>query len=184
MGSSHRLKFPGRTGQKEEMRQEEFLPFHRRQIEPRRGAVVIRKHLGPFRNHRLPAHPLLKGKAPLPASLMNALQGFRMRDQPAPCDFGRHLPGDVIRSRPQSSADNHEIRPSKGLQERFTDGLPVRHRCLPSNPEAQGKNLSCQPAKVGIPNRSKQEFASRVDDFNSHVRKPWGGSLRPTMRKR
>ncbi len=163
-GLEHRLQLARRTGQQEEMRRLRA----RREVEPGRGAELIRQHHRLRRPLRLPRDPCAHRQAAPREPLRDRLHHLLIVDQRQPQQFRRDLPRDVIRRRPESAGDDHDLRAREALEQRAANVGAIGHRHLAIHPQPEWKERLRQEAEMSIEHAAKQQFGAGIDDFNAH----------------
>ena len=164
----HRLQFPGGTGQEKDVGN----PIPARNVETRRGAVVIGKDSGSLRNHGLSRHALLERKSPTTAAFLDPIECLLMEVQFSSRQLRRNLPGNVIRGWAEPSCHNQQIGTCGSLQQKIPDRGAVGNRTLPRDPKTQWEDLLSQPLEVGIADGSEQKLTAGIEKFDPHCSAP------------
>jgi hypothetical protein len=130
--------------------------------------VSVRKHGGAFRNHGLPKHALVYGDVsacePFSDRADHRFVEYQAEAEQLRGDFARH----VIRRRSETACDQKDVAARKGIEQRPTNGRPVRNGRLSGNPKSERKKLLTEIGQVGICHTAEQQFGAGVKDFDVH----------------
>ena len=84
--------------------------------------------------------------------------------------FGDDFAGEIVAGWAEAAGDDQGVGSIHHFLESLSDGIAVRDGGLAGDAQTHGKELSAEPAAVGIEGVTEEQLGAGVEDFDSH----WG----------